>query len=110
MKETEQIALSNEQIQSFHTDGYLALNAITTSAEVQRLRQSYDLLLALHTGCASSYRGELSQIDEGLKHASSVHCDELVSLPKSSLTDYIGSLSGRKVSELSRALRIALAT
>lgn len=48
-------------------------------------------------------------IDEGLKHESSIHCDELVSLPKSSLTDYIGSLSGRKVTELTRALRIALA-
>lgn len=69
MKETEQIALSNEQIQSFHTNGYLTLDAITTPAEIQRLRQSNDLLLALHTGCASTYRGELSQIDEGLKYA-----------------------------------------
>ena len=49
-------------------------------------------------------------IDEGLKHESSIHCDELVSLLKSSLTDYIGSLSTQKVIELNRALRIALAT
>lgn len=49
-------------------------------------------------------------IDEGLKHDSSIHCDELVSLPKSSLTDYVGSLSRPKVIELGRALRIALAT
>lgn len=28
-------------------------------------------------------------IDEGLKHDSSIHSDELVSLPKSVLTDYV---------------------
>jgi mRNA interferase MazF len=32
-------------------------------------------------------------VDEGLKHDSSIHCDELVSLPKSALTHYIGRLS-----------------
>ena len=47
-------------------------------------------------------------IDEGLKHESSIHCDELVSLPKSVLTDYVGSLSSEKVAELSTALRLAL--
>ena len=47
-------------------------------------------------------------IDEGLKHESSIHCDELVSLPKSVLTDYVGSLSAEKVDELRRALRLAL--
>lgn len=48
-------------------------------------------------------------IDEGLKHDSSIHCDELVSLPKTMLTDYVGSLSRQKLDELNRALRIALA-
>lgn len=47
-------------------------------------------------------------IDEGLKHESSVHCDELVSLPKSVLTDYIGHLSLEKLFELNRALAFAL--
>ena len=47
-------------------------------------------------------------IDEGLKHDSSIHYDELVSLPKSVLTDYVGSLSSEKVAELSTALRLAL--
>lgn len=46
---------------------------------------------------------------EGLKHDSSIHCDELVSLPKSMLTDYVGSLSRQKPNDLNRALRIALA-
>ncbi len=47
-------------------------------------------------------------MDEGLKHDSSVHCDELVSLPKSVLTNFIGSLSPLKIEELNRALSIAL--
>lgn len=46
--------------------------------------------------------------DEGLKHDSSIHCDELMSLPKSSLTNYIGSLSLAKQALLDRALAIAL--
>ncbi len=47
-------------------------------------------------------------IDEGLKHESSVHCDELMSLPKTSLTHYIGSLSPATVAQLDRALAVAL--
>ena len=47
-------------------------------------------------------------IGEGLKHESSVHCDELVSLPKSMLTRFIGRLSQEKLNELDRALAIAL--
>jgi mRNA interferase MazF len=47
-------------------------------------------------------------IEEGLKHQSSVHCDELMSLPKSFLTDYVGSLSATKLRQLDRALKMAL--
>jgi mRNA interferase MazF len=47
-------------------------------------------------------------IDEGMKHESSIHCDELVSLPKSALTDYVGTLPAKKIEELNEALRIAL--
>lgn len=47
-------------------------------------------------------------IDEGLKHESSIHCDELVSLPKSILTNFIGTLSPPKIQALNQALRIAL--
>ena len=47
-------------------------------------------------------------IDEGLKHDSSIHCDELVSLPKPMLTDYVGCLSSHKLLELDRALAFAL--
>lgn len=46
--------------------------------------------------------------DEGLRHESSIHCDELVSLPKSMLTRFVGSLSAPSVAELDRALVAAL--
>ena len=46
--------------------------------------------------------------EEGLKHDSAIHCDELLSLPKSVLTDYVGSLSESRLRELNRALAIAL--
>ena len=47
-------------------------------------------------------------IEEGLKHDSSIHCDELVSLPKAALTDYVGCLSPERLHELDRALAFAL--
>ena len=60
----------------------------------------------------TSYEGLSTQvpvgIDEGLKHDSAIHCDELVSLPKSILTNYIGSLSPDKQQMLESALKIAL--
>ena len=45
---------------------------------------------------------------EGLKHESAIYCDELISLPKSALTDYVGTLSGSTLQDLNRALAIAL--
>src|SRR5882724_585217 len=46
--------------------------------------------------------------EEGLKHQSSIHCDELMSLPKSILTNYVGRLSGSVTEDLNRALQVAL--
>jgi mRNA interferase MazF len=46
--------------------------------------------------------------DEGLKHPSWIMCDNLVSLRKSDLTNYAGSLSSPKLAELNRALMMAL--
>jgi len=61
----------------------------------------------------SAFHGLSSQVaigvEEGLKHDSAIHCDELVSIAKSSLTDYIGSLSADKTAQLDRALAVALA-
>ena len=48
-------------------------------------------------------------IDEGMKHDSWIFCDNLVSLYKNDLTQFVGSLSTAKIAELDRALRMALA-
>jgi len=60
----------------------------------------------------SAYEGLSTQvivgIDEGLKHDSGIHCDELISLPKSVLTNYVGKLSSEKLHLLDIALKIAL--
>jgi len=47
-------------------------------------------------------------IPEGLKKESSIHCDELVSLPKVTLTHYVGSLSTAGLQKLDAALNISL--
>ncbi len=45
---------------------------------------------------------------EGLKHESSIHCDELISIPKSALTDFVGELGATKMAALDHALAIAV--
>jgi mRNA interferase MazF len=47
-------------------------------------------------------------VGEGLKHHSCIRCDELFSLHKSVLTNYVGVLSEAKLNELNKALKIAL--
>jgi mRNA interferase MazF len=58
-----------------------------------------------HDGLSTQVR---AGIDDGLKRDSSIHCDELVSLPKALLTHYVGLLSEPKMCELNRALLTAL--
>lgn len=60
----------------------------------------------------SKHTGLSSQIavgpEEGLKHQSAIHCDQLVSITKSRLTNFIGSLGIAKLQQLNQALKIAL--
>jgi mRNA interferase MazF len=60
----------------------------------------------------TAYEGLSTQVpigpEEGTKHACSIHCDELVSLPKSLLTHYVGTLPADKMVLLNRALITAL--
>ena len=60
----------------------------------------------------SQHEGLSTQVlvgqEEGLKKESSVHCDELYSLDKAVLTNYLGSIRGPKLAELNRALAIAV--
>jgi mRNA interferase MazF len=46
--------------------------------------------------------------DEGLKYASWIMCDNLVSLRKADLRQFLGTLSRAKLAELNLALKMAL--
>jgi mRNA interferase MazF len=46
--------------------------------------------------------------DEGLKHPSWIMCDNLVSLRKTDLTQFLGSLTRPRLVEVDQALRMAL--
>jgi len=60
----------------------------------------------------TNYEGLSTQvpvgIEEGLKHPSAIRCDELISISKTRLTDYTGTLSEEKLIELRQALSIAI--
>ena len=46
--------------------------------------------------------------NDGLKHESWILCDNLASIPKSRLNNYVGSLSATKIKKLNYALAVAL--
>jgi mRNA interferase MazF len=60
----------------------------------------------------TSYEGLSTQVqvgvEEGLKHPSAIRCDELISILKSRLTDYVGLLSEEKLFQMGQALAIAV--
>ena len=66
------------------------------------------ICVPIYTNCTGLETQVDVGIDEGLKHDSCIFCDEIVSFPKSMLTDFIGSLSEEKLQELNEALKIAL--
>ncbi|KAA6458728.1 type II toxin-antitoxin system PemK/MazF family toxin [Acidobacteria bacterium AB60] len=47
-------------------------------------------------------------IEEGMKHDSWVHCDDLRNLQRSQLTSYVGSMGPAKMRKLDYALTVAL--
>ena len=60
----------------------------------------------------SNYEGAATQIpigiNEGLKHDSAIYCDELMSLSKTQLADYVGKLGVEKLVALKGGLLAAL--
>jgi len=60
----------------------------------------------------TAYEGLTTQVligpDEGMKHDCGIHCDELVSIPKSMLTDFVSTLHREKMLMLDEALKAAL--
>ena len=58
------ITLTDEQIAFYHREGYLALPAITTREEVERLREIYDRLFATRAGREEGNQFDLGGTDE----------------------------------------------
>lgn len=65
--------------------------------------------------CAPIYRaydGLSTQVAlgpaDGMKQECSIHCDNLVSLDKRALTDFVATLSPSRIERLDRALAVAL--
>jgi mRNA interferase MazF len=60
----------------------------------------------------SSFDGLSTQVpvgvDDGVKHDSSIHCDALISIPKTFLTHFIGTLGPAKMEALNQAVAIAV--
>lgn len=54
------LELTNEQVEQFRRDGFIALDAITDAEEVERLREIYDRLFARESGFEEGDRIELA--------------------------------------------------
>ncbi len=63
------ISLREEQIAFFHREGYLAIPAITTPEEIERLIGIYDHLFAIKAGRAEGNQYDLAGTDEDDKEA-----------------------------------------
>lgn len=58
------VVLTPEQIEFFHREGYLVLDAITTQEEVERLREIYDQLFEQRVGREIGHQFDLAGPDE----------------------------------------------
>ena len=76
--------------------------------EVIRSKYSTVICAPVYSNCLGIETEIEIGIDEGLKHHSCIRCDELFSLHKTVLTNYVGELSENKLQELNGALKIAL--
>ncbi len=78
----------------------------------QALIEATKYSIVIYAPIYSVYSGLSTQVrvrqDDGLKRDSSIHCDALVSIEKSKLAHYVGTLSADKVAELDQAPAIAL--
>jgi mRNA interferase MazF len=82
---------------------------VVSRQEVIESEFSTVICVPIYTNCTGLETQVDVGIDEGLKHDSCIFCDEIVSFPKSMLTDFVGTLSDKKYKQLNEALKIALA-
>jgi mRNA interferase MazF len=82
---------------------------VVSRQEVIESEFSTVICVPIYTNCTGLETQVDVGVDEGLKHDSCIFCDEIVSFPKSMLTDFVGTLSDKKYKQLNEALKIALA-
>jgi len=89
---------------------FIQLRLLSIVSRQELIDSSYSTLI-----CApvyTNYDGISTQVpvgvDEGLKHQSAFRCDELISILKRQLIDYVGILSDTKLYKLGEALIIAV--
>ncbi|MBN1458786.1 MAG: type II toxin-antitoxin system PemK/MazF family toxin [Armatimonadetes bacterium] len=74
------------------------------------IESSFSTVVCAHVYIA--YDGLSTQVAvgtaEGLKRESSVHCDELINIPKAALPDFVGKLGEAKLAALDHALAVAV--
>ena len=63
------ITLTDDQVEFYHTNGYLSIDAITTQEEIERLRVIYDRLFEQQAGRAEGNQFDLAGTDEDGKVA-----------------------------------------
>src|SRR3712207_4622526 len=56
--------LTDDQVAFFHENGFLALDAITTAEEVERMRVAYDAIFAERAGRDEGMQFDLAGTDE----------------------------------------------
>jgi mRNA interferase MazF len=76
--------------------------------EVIEANYSTVICAPLYSNCLGIVTEVEIGIEEGLKHDSCIRCDELFSLHKSALTNFVGRLSEDALGQLNMALKIAL--
>lgn len=81
---------------------------VISRQEVIDSKFSTVICVPIYTNCTELETQVNVGISEGLKNDSCIFCDEIVSLPKTALTDFIGTLPEEKLKELNKALKIAL--
>ncbi len=66
---TPTVRLTDEQITFYHENGYLAVDAITTPEEIERMRAAYDEIFARQAGRDEGMQFDLAGTDEDDKTA-----------------------------------------
>lgn len=81
---------------------------VVSRAELIASRYSSIVCVPLYTSFAGTPTEVALDESSGLKRLSYARCDELTSVPRTRLTEFVGRVPGHKIRELNRAMAVAL--